>query len=573
MAKKRTKTIPGRNSKRNYVAIASKYIKDVLSGKIPACEYVRLACERQKLDIEKAKAGKFEYRFDKKAASHVCEFVEKLPHIKGKWARNNETIRLEPWQCFILTTVFGWLDSGGKRRFSTAYIEVPRKNAKSTLSAAVGLYCLCADNEPGADIFAAATKRDQATIVFDIAKKMVDKSPWMRKKFGVETQKYSIFVEGTGSSFKALSKDRGGDQDGHSAHLAIVDELHAHKTRDMFDALDQSTGSRDQPLSWQITTAGSNRAGICYEQRAYVLKILKGFSDPSFFGIIYTIDDEDDWAEESTWIKANPNWGVSVNPEDMRRKARKAMEMASAQNTFLMKRLCVWVNADTAWMDMRAWDACADPTLSLDDFAGEECILAHDLASKIDFAAKAYLFRRDGKFYGFIRLYLPEDRIEEADNSQYQGWEKDGHIVATDGNTIDFDLIEDEANEDASRFQIKSAPYDPFQATQFANHLLRDGLPMWECRAIVRNFSEAMKELERVVLKGEFVHEGNPALAWMISNVVCHMDGKDNIYPRKEFPENKIDGPVALIMDFAAALTEEEPPESMLEKMGGIQYV
>lgn len=554
----------------DYVKPATKYAKDVVKGKILACKWVKLACQRQ---IDDLKAKDFGYTFDHDRANRVCNFIENLPHIKGKWGRGGGLIKLEPWQCFMLTTLFGWVDSEGNRRYKTAYIEVPRKNAKSTIASAVGLYCLCDDDEQGAEVFAAAAHHDQAREVFDVANKMVNKAEPLRDWFGVVAQKHSIFIEETASSFRALSSDKGGSQDGHGAHCALIDELHAHKTRDMFDALDQSTGSREQPLIFIITTAGSNRAGICYEQRAYILKVLQGLDEPEIFGIVYTIDDDDDWADESSWIKANPNWGVSVIKGDLRRQARKAMEMASAQNTFLTKRLNVWVNADTAWMDMRAWDACGDPSLSIDDFKGDACIAAFDLATKIDFAAKARLFKRDEKYYVFMTFYLPEDRIESASNSQYQGWARDGRIVATDGNTIDIDLIEDGAREDAGRFQLTHVQYDPWQATQFANHLVKDGLPMLECFATVRNFSEAMKELERLVLTGKLAHTGCPIMSWMISNVVCHTDAKDNIYPRKEFPDNKIDGPVALIMAIAADLTKEEPPESMLEKMGGIVYV
>ena len=527
-----------------YSEIAAHYANDVLSGKIPACKQVKEACQRQQDDLESPPEGFF---FDLTKAERICKFAELMPHIKGQWA--GKPITLEPWQVFILTTVFGWVDADGNRRFKTAYIEVPRKNAKSTLSSAVALYCLAADGEGGAEVYSAATTRDQARIVFQDAKRMAEKAPGLQSRFGVKTSAHAVYVEDTASTMKALSRDQGGNLDGLNVHCGIIDELHAHKTRDVFDVIETATGARTQPLLWLITTAGFNRTGICYEQRAYVSKILNGsVNDPEYFGIIYTIDEDDDWATPEAWAKANPNWGVSVNPQDIERKARKAIEMASAQNNFLTKHLNCWVNADTAWMDMRAWDACADPTLDIADFEGLPCFGGLDLASKIDIASRIWLFERDDKLYVFDRHYLPEETIENAANSQYQGWEIEGHLMATPGNVIDLDEIERDILDDVSRYQINELGYDPFQATQLSSHLAAEGVPVVEVRPTVLNFSEPMKELEALVLSGKLKHNGSPVLTWMVSNVVCHLDKKDNIYPNKEFPENKIDGVVALIM-------------------------
>lgn len=541
----------------------------MLAGQLPACEFVKQACARQVADL---KRKKWKYRFSTEAADRVCRFIEFLPHVKGRqWA--GQTLKLEPWQVFILTTVFGWLDESDHRRFRVAYIECPRKNAKSTMSSGVGLYCTSADGETGAQVVSAATTRDQARIVFDDAKQMVKTTPGLRSKLGLKVYEHSIIRESDQSNFKALSRDQGGNLDGLNIHCAIIDELHAHKTRDIFDVIETATGARTQPLIWLITTAGFNRAGICYEQRDYVKKILGGkVDDDRYFGIVYTIDEGDDWTEPSSWVKANPNWGISVNPEDIEHKARKAMETPSAQNNFLTKHLNVWVNAETAWMDMRAWDACADPSINIEMFHGEQCITAYDLASKIDFAANVKLFSRDGKYYIFPTFYLPEDTIERADNSQYQGWERQGLITATDGPTIDFSHIEDDLLADCSTFQIEAVPYDPFQATEFSQRMIAQGVPMVEYRPTVLNFSESMKQLEALVLQKRLVHDGNPIMTWMISNVVCKRDHKDNIYPRKEFIENKIDGPVAAFMALGVRLQREIQGETYLETEG-VPYV
>lgn len=553
---------------RDHVALADGYIDDVLAGRIPACKWVKRACERQRMDLVRTD---WRWRFDATRAAHVCRFAEMMPHVKGEWARARGTLTLEPWQCFVLTTVFGWVDDAGNRRFKKAYTEIPRKNAKSTLSSSVGLYLLTADGEPGAEVYSAATTRDQAKIVWGDAKAMATVSPLFRRRFGVETGAHAIFVPGQNASFKPLSRDQGGNLDGLNLHGGIVDEFHGHKDRAIWDVLVTAMGARAQPLLWAITTAGFDRSGICYEERSYVIKILDRVTeDDEYFGVIYTIDADDDWADPANWRKANPNWGVSVKPEAIEREARKALQMASAQNNFLTKHLNVWVNADTAWMDMRAWEACEDRSLALEDFAGEECILGLDLASKVDIADKVRWFVRDGIHYVFAEHYLPERAVEMASNSQYDGWRREGWLTVTDGEVTDYDVIEEGIREDCTRFQVRDCAFDPFQATQLSGHLLADRVPMVEVRPTVLNFSEPMKQLEALVLSGKLRHNGDPVLTWMVSNVVCHRDAKDNIYPRKERPENKIDGVVAMIMCLARHMVSAAPaPDYQIMILGG----
>ena len=549
-----------------HVKDANGYIKDVLSGNIPACKWVQLACERQRDDLKRWKKSdkRSPFYFDEVAADRICWFTENLYHVKGEWAKRRETIKLQPWQKFILTTAFGWKRPDGLRRFRTSYNEIPRKNAKSTLSSGVGLYMLVEDEEAGAEVYSAATTRDQAKIVWNDAKAMVNKDKELQSHRNVEAMAHSIVSMVSGSKFQALSADAN-SLDGLNIHCALVDELHAHKTREVWDVLETATGSRSQPMIWAITTAGSNRAGICYEVRNYLTKVLQRIvEDETFFGCIWTIDDEDNWTEPESWRKANPNYGVSIYPDDLERLAKKAMEVPSATNNFLTKRLNVWVNADTAWMDMRAWDRCSGD-IDIDDFAGEECWLGLDLATKIDVAVKTRLFKRDieGKtnYYVFTEYYVPETAIEEARNSQYSGWAIEGRLVATPGNVIDYDYIKSGLRDDCDRFQVQQIAYDPWQATQLATEMFAEGAPMVEVRANVGNFSEPMKELEALVLQGRLHHGGDPVLTWMVSNVVCHEDNKGNIYPRKERPENKIDGVIGLIMALNRALPKEEVEE------------
>lgn len=569
-----------------YLDAAVSYAHQVLDGTIPASKWTKAACRRQLDDLARAESDPyypFEWRPDK--AEHVCRFIEMLPHIKGEWA--GRPISLEPWQIFILTTVFGWYRKTGRRRFRTVYIEVPRKNAKSTLSSGVALYMMTADQEPGAEIYSAATTREQARIVFDDSRRMAELVSGFRQRFGVKVLAHSLYSGLNGARYLPLSAE-GSTLDGLNIHFVVVDELHAHKTRAVYDVLETGMGARAQPMLWNITTAGVDRSGICYEQRTYVLSLLnstlrkhdglgypvKGNAaeDDTYFGIIYTIDDEDDWTDEACWAKANPNYGVSVYPDDIRRLAEKAIKVASARANFLTKRLNVWVNSATAWMDMRKWDAMADPSLELEQFAGDDVTVSLDLASKVDIADKLRLFERldaDGikHYYVFATHYLPEEAANDEANAQYAGWAEEGWLTTTPGNVIDFDLIEEDLREDMRTFNVKEIPYDPWQAQQLANHMMDEGAPMVELRQTVQNFSEAMKQLEALVISGRLHHNGDPVLTWMISNVVAFRDAKDNIYPRKEREQNKIDGAVALIMAIARAINEQDSSISGYEVM------
>jgi phage terminase large subunit-like protein len=420
---------------------------------------------------------------------------------------------------------------------------------------------LAADREGGAEVYSLATTRDQARIVFGDAQTMARRSPGFRRRFSVEVGAHNMHVLASGSKFEALSAE-GSTLDGLNIHFGCVDELHAHKTRTVYDVVETGTGKRDNSLLWVITTAGSNRAGICYEVRTFVTKLLEGvFEDDSQFGIIYGLDDGDDWTAESALIKANPNWGISVKPEVLLPLQAKAMQLPSAVNNFKTKHLNECVNADTAWMDMRAWDACADSTLDIEAFIGQPCWIGLDLASKTDIAALVLVFPHPeiaDAYAVFGKYYLPEDTVSSAGNSQYEGWMRTGRLTVTPGNVIDFGWIEADLLEMASRFEVQAVAFDPFQATQLSTRMLSEGLPMIEVRPTVLNFSEPMKTLEALVLQKKLAHDSDPVLTWMASNVVAHLDVKDNIYPRKERAENKIDGIVALIMALSRAIKPGE---------------
>ena len=546
---------------KNYVAEANSYINKVLSGDIPACMYVKMACKRQKEDLKKSFDCGFPYEFSPVLATKICLFIEHMVHVKGPLAGQN--IKLEPWQCFVLTTIFGWIHKDTKkRRFKRAYVEVPRGNAKSTLSAGIGLYMLTMDGEGGAGCYSFATTREQAREVFDVAKGMMKRSPVVRNKLGVSVFEHSLVQSSSSSQFMPKSA-QGSTLDGLNTHFACVDELHAHKTREVYDVVETSIGKRLQPLLFAITTAGFDLSGICYELRSYVIEVLSGRAkSEEQFGIIYTIDKDDDWKSDVALEKANPNFGVSVIPETIKSLRDKAVTVASAANNFKTKHLDVWCNANSAWMDMDALSRCVNPELTIEEFEGEECFIGIDLASRIDIAAMVKLFRRniDGKthYYAFGDYWLPRDTVESSPNSQYRGWDVTGELHVTEGASTDFDQIEYQLLEDCRRFDVVEVPYDPFQATQFSERMLQQEVPMIECRATVMQFSAPMKEVEAAVRDGRFHYNGDRVLTWMFSNVTCHQDAKENIYPRKERPENKIDGVVALIMAMSRAMLSGE---------------
>ena len=551
----------------NYCEQSNKYIENVLSGKISACKWVKLACERQKQDLKKGVKG---FVFDQEKAERVCNFVYDIPHIKGRVS--GQLVPLSDWWVFIYTTIFGWVNDKGHRRFRTAYISVGRKNSKSTGVAPIMLYLAFMDNEQGAEVYSAATTKDQAGICYRTARSMVQKCKSFKESLSIDiaggniekSSAGSIYQTSSGSTIQALSRDQGGNLDGLDISGAIVDELHAHKTRDVWDVIETATGARTQSLVLAITTAGFNLSGICYEQESYVKKILdKTHDDDSYFGIIFTLDEEDLkdkerlFADESLWKKANPNYGLSVNKDDIKRKALKASKLSSAQANFLTKHLNVWVNAKDAWLNMLYWQSCKKQ-LDLFDFRGCESYAAIDLASKSDIAVISLIVKKDGLFYLFCYSFINEEEAEYNNNSQYYGWVQDGHLIETEGNVTDYHAIEDYIREIAETVELKEVIFDPWQSSMISQRLMTDGMNVVDYRQTVQNLSEPMKELEAMIKSKKIFHDGNPCTTWQFSNVVCHTDAKENIFPRKEQPQNKIDAAVATIMAIGRATIEDD---------------
>lgn len=545
---------------RDYAEIGWQYARDVVAGNIPAGSWCRKACQRSLDDLQ----GLAGFRFDETKAHRVCAFVERLSHVKGRLG--GKLIQLQPWQVWVLINAFGWVHDGGHRdglrRFRQCYLELGRGNGKSCLSSAIGLYMLAADGGYGNDCYSSATTAAQARIVFDDARAMARApiSAKLMKALGVETHAHTITVATKNSKFAPTASEYS-TMDGFNISLSILDELHAMPDRGLWDVIVTGAGKRPESLIWSITTAGSDRSGICYEQRTYLTKLLdKVAEDNATFGCIWAADDDDDWQDEQSWLKANPNFNISVESSYIAGLALKARQMPAAQSAFRTKHLCQWVSTDSAWMNMFEWSKCHDPEMDIADFAGESCIIGLDLASKVDIAAKVKLFRREiadeQHYFVFGSYYLPEMAIQEGRNAQYPGWQVTGLLTSTPGNVIDFQQIEDELMDDHKRFRVEEVAYDPWQSEQLAQRLTAGGANMIEYRPTVQNFSAPMKEIDALV-RSNRLHHNDPILSWMVSNVVCHVDNKDNIFPKKERPENKIDGIVALIMALGRWMAQE----------------
>jgi phage terminase large subunit-like protein len=532
---------------------ARQYARDVLAGVVPAGKYVRLACERFERDLARQD---WRYRFDEDRANRAVRFMELMPHVKGKWAAKQELLRLEPWARFVECNLFGWVDrETGLRRFREAYEEVPRKNGKSTRLAARGLYLFAADGEAGAEVYSGATSEKQAHEVFRPAWQMAHKLAGMRNRFGIELagnpkNPGTMYRTSDMSKFEPMIGKPG---DGSSPHAAIVDEYHEHDTDHMVDAMQTGMGAREQPLLSIITTAGSNLGGPCYDKRRDVIRILEQqVEDDTIFGIIYGLDEGDRWDDPASLVKANPNYGVSVFPEFLQAQLAQARRSASKQNAFRTKHLNEWVGARTAWMNMLAWQR-QKRALNVEDFAGCRGWIACDLASKIDVAALVLLVERDGAYYVFPKFYVPESALE--DNERYAAFVTEGAMIATPGEMTDYAYIEEAIKESvALGVEVQDIAFDPAQATYLMTRLQQDGLQVVEFAQTVRNMSEPMKDVEARTLNRTLWHDGNPVMTWMMGNVVARIDAKEHIYPRKETPAEKIDGPVGLIMAMGRAM-------------------
>lgn len=563
----------------NYsVNAANKYARDVVAGKVEVCKWVHLACLRHLNDLAASKSKGFKWKFNKAEAERVCAFVELLPHTKGKWARERRKLKLEPWQKFIFCCVFGWVSKkSGLRRFREVYCEIPRKNGKSVIAAGVALYMLCADGEFGAEVYCGATTEKQAWEVFRPARLMMQKTPDLVEAAGVEINARSLSIPEDGSRLEPIIGDPG---DGSSPSCSLVDEYHEHDSDDLYETMLTGMGAREQPLIFTITTAGSNIAGPCYEKRKQVCAMLDNtVANDEIFGLIYTLDDKDDWRDLQALKKANPNYGVSIFPDNLKRDLADAIRYPSRQNGFKTKHCNLWVNAKMAWLNQLDWDRAAVPGLTMDDFAGQPCHLGIDLASKCDIADIAAVFREKDAagrdiWTLFTRHYLPEGAVQSEGPNQeaYERWVNEGHLITTDGEELDFDVIRDDAKAIGETHQVEEIAYDKWRATQLAHQLQKDGAEVVEVGGGIQTMNLAMRELEAALVSGRVRHNGDPVLAWMASNVVAH-EYKGCITPTKESSPKKIDGMVAILMAMSLAILAEGVAPSLLETLSDDDFL
>lgn len=522
----------------------TKYAKEVLDGNIIAGELVKLACQRHMDDLKRSKKKDFEFKFDIDIADRYIDFFKLLKHSKGEKA--GQPIELELWQCFRIGSVFGWVHKKTRlRRFFEAYNQVARKNGKSTEAAGVGIEGLTIDGEQGAEIYSAATKKDQARIIFDEAKRMVNASPYIKKH--VDVFQLNINMPMTNSKFEPLSSDAN-SLDGLNIHFGIIDELHAHKTREVYDVLVTATGARSQPLIWIVTTAGFNINGICYEKYEYAVKVLKGIiKDDSFFAYIAQPDEVDDPFDETTWYKANPNLGVSVNIDDLRTKVKQAKEIPAALTNFMVKHLNMWVTAETAWMNMIKYQECeeANKDFDIEKLKGRKAYCGIDLSATTDITSVTLEFPLDDGYYAWINHnFIPEEDLiekERRDKVPYTAWAREGWITLTPGSVIDYDWILSYIMEQSKLYKIVELDYDPWNATQFANNAMNEGFECVEIRQGYRTMSEPTKDVEKLVLQKKLITFGNPVLKWAFSNAVAKLDPAGNIKLDKSKATQRID--------------------------------
>lgn len=531
---------------KNYTEIANTYAYDVVSGNIPAAKYVQLSAKNHLDGLD----SQDKYFFDEGKAHKACRFVEAQFHTKGKWASKKKNLILEPWQIFFLCNVFGWLHrSNNMRRYREVLLLVPRKNGKSALAAAIGLYMLCADGEHGAEVYTGATSEKQAKEVFTPAQAMVRMNPPLQEHFEIQNNASNICILKNGSKMEPII---GNPPDGSSPSCAIADEVHELKDSRLIDTMITGMGAREQPLMLYITTAGDNLAGPCYQLQLEAQKALEGvIVNEQLFALIYGIDVGDDWSTVEAVRKANPNFGVSVSEEFLLNRLQDAKNNARKQSTYKTKHLCVWVGSREAFFNVDKWRKC-EADMRLADYQGRRVFLGLDLASRKDIAALEILIPDGDDYIRFGRYYLPEDVLEDG-NEMYRAWAEEGWLTLTDGNIIDFNVIKSDIIDLCSQFEVAELAYDPFQATMLITELMEQGVPVIEMRPTVLNFSEPMKILDSIILAGKLKHNGDPVMTWMISNVVAKADAKDNVYPRKERDENKIDGVISLIMALGRA--------------------
>jgi phage terminase large subunit-like protein len=564
---------------RDFVAIADRYVADILTGAIVACRWTRLACarfERMRAQVETTiriehsssdGSGHSENGVGAHTVSStwspahvvdVCTFIEQLPHVEGRW--ESPTIVLEPWQIFLLAAIYGFRRLDGGRLVNVVFFEVARKSAKSTLVAALGLYHLLHEGEPGAQVVAGATTGAQARIVFGIAQRMVRRSLWLREA-GLTA--YANAITSIDGSFKPINA-KSSTQDGLNPSFISLDESHAQDFG-LHDVLKSAQGSRRDPLLIAPTTAGHSLTSVGYALRATTMKLLEGVLEADhLFGCLYEADAGDDWRDEATWIKACPMLGVSPTVEFVRRYRDDALATPGLQAEFEVKITNRWLHAATTWLNVAAWQRCAEPNLSLESFEHEQAWIGIDLAERSDIAVVALCFKRDGLIFVFVRGYLPALVVSERVRvvPEYRLWVERGDLIVTPGNLTDYSMIEADLRADCDRFDVQDLAIERFGALNLAANLTSSGLPARVESKNAKVFTAPAKELEARIGAQQIRHAGTSFLTWQISNCCVERRRDGSLLPTKDAPNsaNKIDGVDAILLALSGMLVSATTP-------------
>ncbi|MFH6737131.1 terminase large subunit [Streptococcus suis] len=514
--------------------------------------------------------------YDKAKADRAVTFINNLSHTKGKWA--GKRFDLLPWQEQIVRDLFGIVKEDGNRQFLTAYIEIPKKNGKSELAAAIALYLLYADNEASAEVYGAACDRNQASIVFDVAKQMVQMSRPLEKRSKIMGATKRIVNYSNAGFYQVLSAETG-TKHGLNVSGLVFDEIHAQPNRHLYDVLTKGSGdAREQPLFFIITTAGTDRNSICYELHTKALDILNGRKkDTSFYPVVYGLSDEDDWNDEANWLKANPSLGHTIGIDRIREAYQQALDNPAEENVFKQLRLNMWTSSSVAWIPEHVYAKGNDP-IQYESLKGRSCYAGLDLSSTSDITALVLVFPPRFEEENYIVLpffWLPEDTLElrcRRDHVLYDVWERQGYIKTTEGNVVHYGFIEKFIEDLSEIYHIKEIAYDRWNATQMVQNLEGMGLTMVPFGQGYKDMSPPSKELYKLMMEGKIQHGGHPVLKWMGQNVVMRQDPAGNIKPDKEKSVEKIDGIVALIMGLDRCIRHQTEEGSVYDERGILSF-
>ena len=514
--------------------------------------------------------------FDEAKAQRAVEFIRCLKHTKGRW--RGQAFELLPWQETIIRDVFGTVKEDGFRQYNTAYVEIPKKNGKSELAAGVALYMTCGDNEWGAEVYGCASDRQQASIVFDVAVDMVEQCPALKKRIKPVMSVKRLVYKPTNSFYQVLSAEAY-TKHGLNVHAVIFDELHSQPNRELFDVMTKGSGdARTQPLFFLITTAGTDRHSVCFEQHQKAEDILCGRkADPTFYPVIYGTPDDADWTSEEVWYQANPSLGHTSDIGKVRNACMSARDNPAEENIFRQLRLNQWVKQSTRWMQMEKWDACAFP-VDEGELLGRECYGGLDLSSSIDITAFVLVFppRDDTEKYVFLPYFwIPEEnmvRRVRRDHVPYDVWEKQGFLETTEGDVIHYGFIESFIEDLGKRFHIKEIAFDRWGAVQMVQNLEGLGFTVVPFGQGFKDMSPPSKRLMELVLERNVAHGGHPVLRWMMDNIFVRTDPAGNIKPDKEKSTEKIDGAVAAVMALDRAVRHGGSTGSVYDERGILSF-